>query len=63
MDIPESLRHLIDQQLEQLHPEERVCLEVASVAGREFSAAAVAAGTDDRVEAMETRYAVLARRG
>jgi hypothetical protein len=33
---PQSLRHLIDQQLELLHPEERICLEVASVAGREF---------------------------
>ena len=40
VDIPESLRRLIDQQLEQIHPEERACLEVASVAGREFSAAA-----------------------
>jgi hypothetical protein len=56
VDIPESLRHLIDQQLEQLHPEEHACLEMASVAGQEFSAAAVAAGTDDRVEEMETRY-------
>ena len=63
VDIPESLRRLIDQQLEQLHPEERACLEVASVAGREFSAAAVAAGTDDRVEELEARYAALARRG
>jgi DNA-binding winged helix-turn-helix (wHTH) protein/predicted ATPase len=63
VDIPESLRQLIDQQLEQLHPEERACLEVASVAGREFSAAAVAAGPDYRVEEMEARYAALARRG
>jgi tetratricopeptide (TPR) repeat protein len=63
VDIPESLRHVIDQQLEQLHPEERACLEMASVAGREFSAAAVAAGTDDRMEEMEARYAALARRG
>jgi DNA-binding winged helix-turn-helix (wHTH) protein len=50
VDIPESLRHMIDQQLEQLHPEERACLEVTSVAGREFAAAAVAAGTDYGVE-------------
>jgi DNA-binding winged helix-turn-helix (wHTH) protein/predicted ATPase len=63
VDIPESLRHVIDQQIEQLHPEERACLEVASVAGREFAAAAVAAGTDYRVEEMEARYAALARRG
>jgi predicted ATPase len=63
VDIPESLRQLIDQQLEQLPPEERTCLEVASAAGREFSAAAVAAGTDDRVDEIEARYAALARRG
>ena len=63
VDIPESLRQLIDQQLEQLPPEERACLEVASVAGREFSAAAVAAGTHDRVDEMEARYAALAWRG
>ena len=63
VDIPESLRQLIDQQLEQLPPEERASLEVASVAGVEFSAAAVAAGTDYRVEEMEARYAALARRG
>ena len=46
VDIPESLRQVIDQQLDQLHPEERACLEVASVAGREFAVAAVAAGSD-----------------
>jgi len=63
VDVPESLRHVIDQQLEQLHPEARPCLEVASVAGREFSAAAVAAGTDHPVEEMEARYTALARRG
>jgi DNA-binding winged helix-turn-helix (wHTH) protein/predicted ATPase len=63
VDIPESLRHLIDQQLEQLHPDERACLEVASVAGGEFSVAAVAAGTDYQVDEMEARYAALARRG
>jgi predicted ATPase len=63
VDIPESLRRIIDQQLEQLPPEERACLEVASVAGREFSAAAVAAGIDRPVEEVEARYAALARRG
>jgi predicted ATPase len=63
VDIPESLRHVIDQQLEQLHPEERACLEVASVAGREFVVATVVAGTNYRLEEMEARYAALARRG
>ena len=62
VDIPESLRRLIDQQLEQSILRKSQ-LEAASVAGREFSGAAVAAGTDDRVEEMEARYAALARRG
>jgi DNA-binding winged helix-turn-helix (wHTH) protein/predicted ATPase len=63
VDIPESLRRLVDQQIAQLHPEERACLEVASVAGREFAAAAVAAGTDHPAAETEARYATLARRG
>ena len=62
VDIPESLRRLVDQQIEQLHPEERACLEVASVAGREFSAAAVAAGADYPAAETEARYTTLARR-
>jgi tetratricopeptide (TPR) repeat protein len=46
--LPESLRQLIDHQLDRLSQEERHVLEAASVAGREFSAAWVAAalGTD-----------------
>jgi DNA-binding winged helix-turn-helix (wHTH) protein/predicted ATPase len=63
VDVPESLRHLIDQQLERLAPDERHCLELASVAGREFSAAAVAAGTNHSVEEMEAQCTALARRG
>jgi tetratricopeptide (TPR) repeat protein len=63
VDIPESLRRLVDQQIEQLHPAERACLEVASVAGREFSAAAVAAGVDYPAEETEAQYTTLARRG
>jgi predicted ATPase len=54
---------LIDQQLAHLRPEERDCLGAASVAGREFSAAAVAAGLGTTVEAVEAQYAILARRG
>ena len=44
--LPESLRHLIEQQLGQVSPEDRRVLEAASVAGVEFSAAAVAAGVN-----------------
>lgn len=63
VDIPESLRLLIDQQLAHLRPDEQVCLEAASVAGQTFSAAAVAAGLDLAVEEVEAQYAALARHG
>jgi predicted ATPase len=54
---------LIERQLEQLSPEEQRLLEVASVAGTEFSAAVVAAGLATTMEAVEERCARLARRG
>ncbi len=40
---PESIRQIIEQQIDWLRPEERRVLEAGSVAGAEFSAAAVAA--------------------
>jgi DNA-binding SARP family transcriptional activator/type II secretory pathway predicted ATPase ExeA len=61
--MPESLRQLIGQQLDQLGPEDREVLEAASVAGREFSAAAVAATLDRGEEQTEARCAALARQG
>ena len=61
--MPETLRQLIERQLERLSPEEQQVLEVASVAGVEFSAAAVAAGAEVTVEEVEQRCAALARRG
>jgi predicted ATPase len=41
--IAESIRHLVARQSGRLSAEERQTLEAASVAGMEFSAAAVAA--------------------
>jgi tetratricopeptide (TPR) repeat protein len=61
--VPESVRQLIEQQLEQIPPEDRAILETASVVGVEFSAVAVAAGMDQAEEVIEARCAVLARRG
>jgi DNA-binding winged helix-turn-helix (wHTH) protein/predicted ATPase len=50
--VPESLRRLIEQQLERLQAEDRELLEAASLVGLEFSAAAAAAGANrDTVEA------------
>ncbi|MGE0823151.1 MAG: tetratricopeptide repeat protein, partial [Candidatus Binatia bacterium] len=61
--LPENLRQLIEQQIEQLTPDERRVLEVASVVGMEFSAATVAAGLEHPEEAVEEQCAELARRG
>ena len=60
--VPESLRRLIEQQLERLSPEEQQVLEVGSVAGMEFSAAVVAAGLEAVEEEIEERCEGLARR-
>jgi DNA-binding winged helix-turn-helix (wHTH) protein/predicted ATPase len=60
--LPESLRQLIEQQLGQLSPEDRRVVEAASVAGVEFSAAAVSAGVHSEGMDVEERCAALARR-
>jgi predicted ATPase len=61
--VPESLQQMIEQQIERLSPADQRILEVASVAGVEFSAAAVAAGVGAAVEEVEERCVALARRG
>jgi DNA-binding winged helix-turn-helix (wHTH) protein len=61
--VPESLRQRIEQQLHQISPADRELLEAASLAGREFSAAAVAAVVGLGTEDVEARLAVLARHG
>ncbi len=60
--VPETLRQMIEQRLAQVSPAERAVLEVASVAGAEFSVAAVAVGIRTEVEAVEEQCAELARR-
>ena len=61
--VPESLRQIIEQQLSQVSPADRSLLEMASIAGREFSAAAVAAVGNQGTEDIEARLAVLAHHG
>jgi predicted ATPase/DNA-binding winged helix-turn-helix (wHTH) protein len=61
--VAESLRQMIEAQLDGCNPEEQRLLAAASVAGTEFSAAAVAAGLGAAVVEVEERCAVLARRG
>lgn len=60
--VPPSLQQLIERQMERLKNEEQRVLEVASVAGLDFSAAAVAAALKTEVPQVEELCAALARR-
>ena len=60
--VPDSLRQMIDRQLDWLSAEEQQVLEAASVAGAEFSAAAVAAGLAQEAEGVDDWCISLARR-
>ena len=61
--VPESLRRMIDRQIETLAPEDRLALEAASVAGSAFEVAAVAAALDADAGALDDRFEGLAWRG
>ena len=61
--VPTSVRQLFSRQFEQLPPPVQALLEAASVAGVEFTAAAVAAGLAQGVEAVEAVCDALAQRG
>jgi predicted ATPase len=61
--LPEGLRQLLVRRLEDLAPEERQVLEAASVAGEAFTVAAVAAGVQSPVEAVEAWCEALAAQG
>jgi hypothetical protein len=61
--VPDSLRQMIDRQLDWLSTEEQRVLEAASVAGMEFSAAAVAAGLVQETERVDDWCTSLVRRG
>jgi predicted ATPase len=62
LGTPVNLRQMIEQQIGRVSVEERQVLEAASVAGAEFSAAAVAAGAVKDLEAVEECCRGLARR-
>ena len=51
--IPGTVQILIGQQIENLAAEERRVLRIAAVSGAEFSAAAIAAGLDLAIDAVE----------
>jgi len=60
-NVPENLRQMIERHGAQLSPEDQRVLEAASVAGVEFTAAAVAAGLGLAEEDVEVRCTALAR--
>ena len=61
--VPKSARHLIEQQFEQLSPQEQALLEAASIVGTEFTAVAVAAAVNLGIEEVEVCCDALTRRG
>ena len=61
--VPETLHQMIAQQLAQLSAAQQRILDAASVVGVVFSAAAVAAGIERPLEAVEEQCAGLARQG
>lgn len=60
--VPESLRQMIEKQMARLTPEECRVLEVACVAGLEFTSAVVAGALDEDGERIEEQCERLARR-
>jgi predicted ATPase len=63
IEVPESLRQMIERQVEQLTLEDQVILEAASVVGVEFGVPAVAVVVGNAVETIETRLDILDRQG
>src|SRR5262249_19556816 len=59
--VPDSIKQMIEKQIDHLNPEQQRTLEAASVAGVEFSTLAVAAGLGDHQVAVEARCDELAR--
>jgi predicted ATPase/DNA-binding winged helix-turn-helix (wHTH) protein len=60
--VPDSIRHMIEKQIDHLNTEEQRILETASVAGAEFSTLAVVAGLGVDRATVEVRCDGLARR-
>jgi DNA-binding winged helix-turn-helix (wHTH) protein/predicted ATPase len=60
--VPDSIKQMIEKQLEHLDSKQQRTLEAASVAGAEFSALTVAAGLADEVSRIDIECEELARR-
>ena len=62
LGVPDSIRQLIETQIDRLDPLDQRILEAASVAGAEFPLPAVSAALDDEVSEVEVRCEELSRR-
>jgi DNA-binding winged helix-turn-helix (wHTH) protein/predicted ATPase len=62
LGVPDSIRHMIEKQVDHLDADNRRTLEAASVAGAEFSVLGVAAGLAEDMGPVEARCEELARR-
>jgi DNA-binding winged helix-turn-helix (wHTH) protein/predicted ATPase len=60
--VPESIKQMIDKQVDHFSTEEQRTLEAASVAGAEFSTLAVAAALGEEPSVIEARFEQCARR-
>jgi DNA-binding winged helix-turn-helix (wHTH) protein/tetratricopeptide (TPR) repeat protein len=61
-EVPVSIRQLLTRQIDRLNSQEQRIVEAASVAGQEFSCAAVAAAAEMNIAEVEERCEALARR-
>ena len=62
IDVPETLRQMIEAQIERLTSEEQRALEVASVAGARFTAHVVAQAMQQNAETLEELFDKVTRR-
>ena len=62
LGVPDSIKQMIEKQVDHLNAEEQQTLEAASVAGAEFSIPALVAGLGDDRMVVEARCEELARR-
>jgi predicted ATPase len=63
LGVPDSIKQMIEKQLDHLDPHKQRLLEAASVAGEEFSAVAVVAALDNEQARVEAECDGLAREG
>jgi predicted ATPase len=61
--VPETIRQLIEKQVERVPREEQQALEVASIVGVEFTVAEVASGLQGNIETIEVQCERLAQTG